>query len=151
MNAPERKFGQGIQCNDPDYLKAPGIPVGDTGHYCNLYKMGVMCHPVEFNIVLENMHFIISLLLNVIDEFRDEILEKKGSKMIGQSSMFVCANCSRTESEEGKGLKSCSTCLLTFYCSKECQKSHWKSAHKKECKEIVARHWDTAGVSVGYK
>lgn len=97
------------------------------------------------------MHFVIALLLNVIDEFRDEILEKKGSKMIGQSSMFVCANCLRTESEEGKGLKSCSKCLLTFYCSKECQKDHWKSAHKKECKEIVALRKDRAGVSVGYK
>ncbi|KAG0345816.1 hypothetical protein BG004_003023 [Podila humilis] len=38
-----------------------------------------------------------------------------------------CANCSKTGS-----LKRCAKCRTTQYCSRECQKLHWK-AHKKVC------------------
>lgn len=31
-------------------------------------------------------------------------------------------------------LKSCSRCLRVRYCSVECQRQHWKSGHKMECK-----------------
>lgn len=34
---------------------------------------------------------------------------------------------------EKKNLSKCSRCKSVFYCSKECQKSHWK-AHKPNCK-----------------
>ena len=33
----------------------------------------------------------------------------------------------------GKALKACSQCSVSAYCSKQCQVSHWKSGHKKEC------------------
>jgi hypothetical protein len=34
----------------------------------------------------------------------------------------------------------CSACKHYYYCSKACQKKHWKLGHKAECKEITRLH-----------
>jgi len=53
-----------------------------------------------------------------------------------------CANC-RTRREEGPPsarLKKCGSCKAVAYCSSQCQRQHWKAAHKAECPELkVAR------------
>ncbi|KAF1356215.1 putative MYND domain protein [Delphinella strobiligena] len=41
--------------------------------------------------------------------------------------MSKCANCTKTEN-----LKECAKCRSEHYCSRDCQKAHWK-AHKKVC------------------
>ena len=38
--------------------------------------------------------------------------------------------------QEVEGTKSCSICLSVKYCSKSCQKKHWKTDHKKECEQM---------------
>ncbi|KAG0163834.1 hypothetical protein DFQ28_004240 [Apophysomyces sp. BC1034] len=45
-----------------------------------------------------------------------------------------CGNtfCDKTEQNEGD-FKRCSQCLRVSYCSRECQKEHWKSGHKAVC------------------
>jgi hypothetical protein len=35
----------------------------------------------------------------------------------------------------GDGAKLCARCGVARYCSKECQREHWKQSHKSECKE----------------
>jgi hypothetical protein len=47
----------------------------------------------------------------------------------------LCANCYMLESkmDEGEKLSKCGWCKQVTYCSRECQKLHWKKAHKKEC------------------
>jgi len=42
-----------------------------------------------------------------------------------------CACCLQTDVH----LLACATCSLVQYCSKECQKKHWKSEHKQRCKK----------------
>ena len=45
-----------------------------------------------------------------------------------------CAHCFASDADNTNSLKKCSKCLLVFYCSKECQKSHWVSGgHRKVC------------------
>ena len=34
----------------------------------------------------------------------------------------------------------CAACKDYYYCSKACQKKHWKLGHKAQCKEIARRH-----------
>ena len=34
---------------------------------------------------------------------------------------------------DGKRMRQCGRCRKVLYCSKECQKVHWKEAHKHEC------------------
>ena len=45
-----------------------------------------------------------------------------------------CGNsaCSNRE-HKVKGFKACSRCKSIAYCSKDCQRTHWKQAHKKKC------------------
>ena len=49
---------------------------------------------------------------------------------------FACSNCHKNEPVL-MGVRtrfdSCSVCGVTIYCSKDCQKAHWKSVHKAEC------------------
>jgi len=47
---------------------------------------------------------------------------------IAQAAVRNCSGCGAV----GAKLK-CSRCGLAFYCGRECQKTHWKRAHKKEC------------------
>lgn len=55
------------------------------------------------------------------------------------ADFFTCILCGKVPP---KPLR-CSRCRLTYYCSKECQKSDWKN-HKKNClpKETSAAPWD---------
>lgn len=45
-----------------------------------------------------------------------------------------CGNmfCSKAEEKEGE-FKKCGQCQRVAYCSKECQKTHWRSGHKAVC------------------
>jgi len=68
-----------------------------------------------------------------------EVLKKHASKQAKKDEgreihqKENCANCSKQILE---GLKQCSICLVVTYCSKECQVSHWKKQHKKDCKRM---------------
>jgi len=56
--------------------------------------------------------------------------DKKSSKPNGN----VCGNCSAPEgSESAPKLLACARCGLVFYCSKDCQRTHWKADHKQHC------------------
>jgi hypothetical protein len=46
------------------------------------------------------------------------------------TSNHGCAMCIRSGSSVE--LKRCASCLVIYYCSRQCQKKHWKK-HKKEC------------------
>ena len=48
-----------------------------------------------------------------------------------------CSSCEAYGGKDGKLMK-CSGCQKAFYCSTECQKSHWKK-HKLQCRSNNAR------------
>lgn len=48
------------------------------------------------------------------------------------SSMASCAQCGKTAAADSTPLKRCAKCKSTTYCSRDCQKAHWK-VHKKTC------------------
>jgi len=43
-----------------------------------------------------------------------------------------CANCLAQESDDTM-LSNCSQCGMVLYCSKDCQRAHWKANHKHHC------------------
>jgi hypothetical protein len=59
--------------------------------------------------------------------------EVKASTNLTEGEM--CANCYVLENTVEGGLLKCGRCMLIKYCSGECQKEHWKKAHKKQCKK----------------
>lgn len=48
------------------------------------------------------------------------------------SNVAQCTSCKKAENQLPNGLKRCAKCKSQWYCSRECQKSDWKS-HKKTC------------------
>ena len=61
---------------------------------------------------------------------------KKKGGAFATPSRRDCANCGQPEGTVPGILqhKPCGKCKITFYCSTECQKKHWKGGHKKHCK-----------------
>lgn len=53
--------------------------------------------------------------------------------MIDNNAKEICYNCFK---QSTKGFQQCSGCKVVVYCSEICQKAHWKSEHKKQCKEL---------------
>jgi len=46
----------------------------------------------------------------------------------------LCGNCSAPEgNESAPKLSACARCALVCYCSKECQRAHWKANHREHC------------------
>jgi hypothetical protein len=71
-----------------------------------------------------------------------ELIEMTGSeakKTIAASNTAqnqhqdICANCKKAPTDSVKVLRFCGACKSVRYCSRDCQKVHWKK-HKKDCK-----------------
>ena len=58
------------------------------------------------------------------------------SKSEGNNWFRACFTCCALHSKERPTLFLCSQCRKVSYCSKECQKAHWKLRHKVECKDV---------------
>lgn len=132
QNFPNAPFGTLVSMEKPD------IVINSQRSGINLYRIGMVVHPVEFHFVVSCLTLPLLILANTVDEFREEILGKNGdySKMV--SKAFGCAQCRKTEGDNSKHLKACGKCKIVFYCSKECQAAHWKTKHKREC-EMICR------------
>jgi hypothetical protein len=60
-----------------------------------------------------------------------DAIGESNKKMMG-TSRRCCNHCDKSE-VKWEGHKLCARCKNACYCSKECQKAHWKAGHKKEC------------------
>jgi hypothetical protein len=66
----------------------------------------------------------------------DGLKELKFRFKEGRYGTEACGACGAEQGKDGTALLQCSGCHTRKYCSKECQKAHWKSTHKKLCKEL---------------
>lgn len=64
-----------------------------------------------------------------MDEFSASFQNYYSSKL----KPICCGNCGNDESSTER-LKKCTVCKVIKYCNVDCQRAHWKSCHKKECK-----------------
>lgn len=70
------------------------------------------------------------LTISSIEDFnaRSQFLLDGRTGKPNQTSFKVCLNCGSFEAREH-----CSRCKVAFYCSRDCQKAHWKIVHKQVC------------------
>lgn len=61
---------------------------------------------------------------------KEHVDAKKAAK---ESPTIVCANCLKTDADNGFKLSKCSKCSFTYYCSRDCQVEDWPR-HKLTCK-----------------
>ncbi|KAF2105443.1 hypothetical protein BDV96DRAFT_678206, partial [Lophiotrema nucula] len=66
------------------------------------------------------------------DSTTSEIIKELRSK---HDKPGACGNCGIENGQDGRALLNCSRCKNRKYCSKECQKKHWK-VHKKVCDSV---------------
>lgn len=65
-------------------------------------------------------------------------IENTGTSIEGEKmSERTCTNCSKPQSELSNPLKFCAKCHTQSYCSRDCQKEHWK-VHKRTCGKVPA-------------
>lgn len=85
--------------------------------------------------------------------FIEKVMEVTGAK-IGQATgqkRKSCNSCKQDSSWFSDGLKACAKCRDAVYCSRDCQKSDWKT-HKKSCNKDAVGSNDqdpSSGVSKG--
>lgn len=81
----------------------------------------------------DSVNEIISNMKNMAGLFRDSRLPWK-QKLKKEKHFHRCSNvlCTETETSGNKFLV-CGRCKASKYCSRKCQKIHWKSGHKKVC------------------
>jgi len=79
-----------------------------------------------------------------MDCLRPERILKFWHPVIAFKMTQICWNCPTygwydpmIESKSERPLSACKNCKLALYCSKECQKEHWKKVHKKHCKYLA--------------
>ncbi|KAL7622535.1 hypothetical protein AAE478_008042 [Parahypoxylon ruwenzoriense] len=67
--------------------------------------------------------------------------------MTGQSKTELGAKCSNTGCKKGSSddLLRCGACMTARYCSKDCQKQHWKN-HKLFCKHVTSNGASSASL-----
>ena len=58
----------------------------------------------------------------------------------GLAPRILCAGCGAEQpATGGEEFKKCASCRVPLYCSKACQKAHWKAGHKRECVPAAPR------------
>jgi len=61
-----------------------------------------------------------------------------------------CATCGTPKTTK-RPLNACSQCHTTHYCNRDCQMTHWKEGHKRECKRLQKEHEKKKAVAGGEK
>ncbi|KAK0730755.1 hypothetical protein B0H67DRAFT_475407 [Lasiosphaeris hirsuta] len=55
----------------------------------------------------------------------------------GPNMRTTCNYCLTVQNPDGKPLRACTSCKAAVYCNPTCQRAHWKSIHKSECKLFI--------------
>ncbi len=60
-------------------------------------------------------------------------IRKRVMALPAQTTGAVCANCTARCWDTEPAFKMCAACADVRYCSKECQREHWRAEHREKC------------------
>ena len=69
------------------------------------------------------------------DKWESEVFQACNKHLENPIIQMSCDSCAQVKLLTK--MKKCGACKIVHYCSKECQKAHWKAGHKNECKKIT--------------
>merc|ERR1719473_645505 len=99
---------------------------------CMLYFLSK--NPTTQGLIKKTIRF--EEVMAKIDLEKGKLLsEEMGMPMLGERLKMKCENCDKPESEN-REFKKCARCRKVLYCSKKCQKKHWKQKHKSVCRPV---------------
>ena len=123
---------------------SPEIPFPVASHSLQQYFHHILIHPLYPNTQLDSVKSAVKMVLSLAAEKsgmkchtfslvesvpHEEKIVSTSTELQSQSHK-ECANCKIAQ----PNLKKCGACGKVQYCSKECQRVHWKK-HKSNCKE----------------
>jgi hypothetical protein len=91
---------------------------------------GLICPAGLFDLVRMRQMGDISIMTMMIENYRADVLGR-GDHAPAMIRAMGCGMCGASE-PEGEPFSFCSRCKFIVYCSKECQKEHWRT-HKRTC------------------
>lgn len=106
---------------------------GDTEAY--VYLVRVLRAKMAARVALENENLENFSNLSVKDQ--EKLIRQLAKDAAPEAIRHKqCSNtfCEKTEEKEGD-FKKCGQCQRVSYCSRDCQKAHWKGGHKAVCTE----------------
>jgi len=107
----------------------------ETGQPLSLYKMGVFAHDFEISIATLGMNSMYHLVGALLDEYQEEVLDLQNIIREEDIGFGACCFKCRIPNSDTCRLMQCGGCKIAMYCSKDCQKKHYKS-HKKHCRKL---------------
>ena len=118
------------------YLRPAVVEGNATVQSMNLYALGLYGVAIEYygkKVVWETGHNPVPEALFWYRQCRrsGELAAGHPFVKLESSIRICCAHC-RAKLPEGKR-SCCVECKATFYCDRNCQMSHWKAGHKKDC------------------
>jgi hypothetical protein len=111
-------------------------PNGPDGPVVLDYTPFPICYDPECNAeATRQAHSLTSMLGQGMQQNNTNIL----SKEFAEAEIHKCANCGvAKKGADGADImnKTCSGCGAKAYCSRDCQKEHWKKGHKHTCARL---------------
>mmetsp|Transcript_25990 Transcript_25990/g.65077 ORF Transcript_25990/g.65077 Transcript_25990/m.65077 type:complete len:368 (-) Transcript_25990:271-1374(-) len=123
-------FGEGVSISNS--FSTPATPLNEDG-IVSAVDMGLMSLEEQTKVIVTGRleqgprGYFAHASLGLTQKELDARLN-----IVGQA----CHRCGRRA--KGKSFRKCSGCLLVSYCSLECQRTHWSSGHKGECRATLS-------------
>lgn len=116
------KAGQVMEATHPDGFQRMSALMASSP--------GVLCPAGIYNLVRLRQNGALAMISILIENYRSDELGgvEHAPSMV---RALGCGGCGASE-PEGVSFNFCSRCKFIVYCSKECQKSHWRT-HKTKC------------------
>lgn len=74
------------------------------------------------------------IMISDVSKLINQMSIEEGNRARKIKKLKICCYCQKDLGVNGGS--TCSRCMSAEYCSRVCQKSHWKAGHKQECMEL---------------
>lgn len=134
--AEETEEKKGKLCDIPDRLGAVCLLEVVQAQRSDVAR--VLIHKYDARLDIEDCDGVspksMAIMSGAMNKVSDMINIQVAKHSRKQRGVDKCTNCGQKSSTK---IMVCSLCKSTQYCSRECQKKHWKNGHKSDCSRLA--------------